>query len=177
MTFLYLLPLFKPVSLSLSRIFFYSKNTPNKSFFNPINIYFVIFYHTLLFYNLLFFRFNVQNLLFYQIEISKSSSGVGEELDDNGNVKIPVQHTRRFTLGLHQSFYDSYMIYLLIDFCPGGELYDHCQTKPQKCLSHVETQFYAACVVLGKLIKRRSEHREWSTVVDISMTPPSFGAL
>ena len=60
-----------------------------------------------------------------------------------------MQHTRRFTLGLHQSFYDSYMIYLLIDFCPGGELYDHCQTKPQKCLSHIETQFYAACVVLG----------------------------
>ena len=26
----------------------------------------------------------------------------------------------------------------------------------------------------GKYSKRRSEHREWSTVVDISIPPPSF---
>ena len=48
-------PFFKPVSLPLSRIFSILKH-PNKSFFNPINI-FDIFLHTLylLFYNLLFF--------------------------------------------------------------------------------------------------------------------------
>ena len=35
--------LFKPVSLSLSRISFYSKNTPNKFFFNPIKYILNIF--------------------------------------------------------------------------------------------------------------------------------------
>ena len=41
-------PSFKPVSLSLSRISSISKTTQTSYFFNPINIYFDIFYHTLL---------------------------------------------------------------------------------------------------------------------------------
>ena len=31
-----------------------------------------------------------------------------------------------------------------------------------------------ALSAVGEYYKRRSEHREWSTVVDISLTPPSF---
>ena len=60
-------PSFKPVPLSLSRISFYSKNTPNKSFFNPIKYIFEhLLPHTLFtdFYNSTFFSFNVQNFYF-----------------------------------------------------------------------------------------------------------------
>ena len=44
-------PSFKPVSLSLSRISFILKH-PNKSFFNPINIFEHLLHTLLLFYNL-----------------------------------------------------------------------------------------------------------------------------
>ena len=63
--FYILLPLFKPVSLSLSRISSILKH-PNKSFFNPIKYIWTSFttlYYTV-FINLLFFRFNVQNYIF-----------------------------------------------------------------------------------------------------------------
>ena len=92
------------------------------------------------------------------IEISKSTpfgNGNGDcdkkssEDVQNGSTQLDAKDTRRFTLGLHQSFYDQYMIYLLIDFCSGGELFDYCQTKPNNCLASGEVVFYSACVVLG----------------------------
>jgi len=67
MTFLFLLPTFKPVSLSLSRISFYSKTPQTSLFFNPYKLYLTSFTQTSIycFFNYTFFSFNVKIFIYY----------------------------------------------------------------------------------------------------------------
>ena len=56
---------------------------------------------------------------------------------------------KRFTIGLHHAFFDDLCVYLLVDFCPGGELYDFCQSQEHACVTPTQSRFFAACIVLA----------------------------
>ena len=80
----------------------------------------------------------------------------------------------------------------MLEIVKGGELFDLLADRaPNGVLNYQDAAFYTACVVAafnhfwekdiiyrdlkpGEYFKRRSEHREWSTVDNISMTPLTF---
>ena len=63
-------PSFKPVSLSLSRISFYSK-TPKQVFFNPINIFWHLLHTLFYYYQFYFFRWTFKIFIFTAYQLLK----------------------------------------------------------------------------------------------------------
>ena len=40
-------------------------------------------------------------------------------------------------------------LYLLLEICPGGELYEHQQKRPGKKFDEITAAFYAGCITEG----------------------------
>lgn len=52
-----------------------------------------------------------------------------------------------YIIHLHYAFHTKSKLYLVLEYCPGGELYFHLSTC--KRFSEVRAKFYAACITLA----------------------------
>ena len=54
-----------------------------------------------------------------------------------------------FLVRPHNCFCDKFFLYLVVDFCAGGELYNYLQSQEDAHISEDECRFFTACVTLG----------------------------
>jgi serine/threonine protein kinase len=60
-----------------------------------------------------------------------------------------VQCNSPFILKLFSTYKDSQKLYLLMEFCQGGELFTVLHTPQRDGVSNPQAKFYAVCVLLG----------------------------
>lgn len=68
---------------------------------------------------------------------------------ENFGMDVLAEPRRRFTLGLHHAFVDEFCVYLMVDLCTGGELYDFCKSQEHGYVTSTEARFFAACIALA----------------------------
>jgi len=83
-----------------------------------------------------------------------------ENVMNEKNIMLQCHHP--FILGLHNTFKDSHRLYLLLEFCNGGELFTVLHTTTRDGVSTPEAKFYCGCVVmaLGYLLERSIIYRD-----------------
>jgi serine/threonine protein kinase len=81
-------------------------------------------------------------------ELVVSERAAMVEIENFGGT-AKAERRRRFTLGLHHAFVDDLCVYLMVDLCAGGELYDFCKSQEHGYVTSTEARFFAACIALA----------------------------
>lgn len=63
--------------------------------------------------------------------------------------KILMQADHPFISSLYFCFQTELNLYIIMQYCAGGDFYNVIQRQPDKCLTIQQTQFYSACVLLA----------------------------
>ena len=73
--------------------------------------------------------------------------GKVERVMNELNILRTVDHP--FVVTLHASFQTPHFLCHMMEYCPGGNLYDLLQAQPHRCLIEEHARFYAAQIISG----------------------------
>jgi hypothetical protein len=89
-------------------------------------------------------------------------NGWEEMIENERKAMLELAGTSPFLLNLHNTYTDSKYVYLLLEVCSGGELYQHMQKQTEQRINERDAGFYIACVVkgLGAMHSRKIVYRD-----------------